>query len=157
MDSMGSVAAILVGVVLICAVMGSVGSLGAILMGIVLTCAVIALRVRSAGKRTARLVAQWESLLHQRATSGGHLIQVIRVYQQARRGSKAEIRWYESGLVQDAWFWNWHVPPGAYLLVTAQSGYGPHNDNPNVLYVYLEQVHAWVPGAAALAAQRMRT
>ncbi|WP_127153409.1 hypothetical protein [Streptomyces lydicus] len=107
-------------------------------------------------KRTAQLAAQWHHLQQQRAhTRGAHLVQVVQVYQRARRGSKAVISWCDTGLRQDAWFWNWHVPPGAYLLVSGQSGYGPHNRNPSVLHVHQHQVHTWAPAQAARAAQRL--
>jgi hypothetical protein len=65
------------------------------------------------------------------------------------------VTWCDTGRQQDAWFWNWHVPTGAYLLVNASSGYGPHSHNPNVLYVQPGQVQAWVPAQAARAAQRV--
>ncbi len=116
---------------------------------------VVAVRIRSRRKRNAQLTAQWNNLQQRRAQPGsGHLIQVVQVYQRARRGSKAVITWCDTGLRQDAWFWEWHVPVGAFVLVSGQSGYGPHNHNPSVLYVHPTQVHAWVPAQAARLAQR---
>ncbi|MCX4482143.1 hypothetical protein OOK44_37865 [Streptomyces cellulosae] len=50
--------------------------------------------------------------------------------------------WCDTGRQQGAWFWNWHVLAGAYLLVNASSGYGSHSHNPNVLYVQPGQVRA---------------
>ncbi|MGX2995687.1 hypothetical protein JNUCC64_15570 [Streptomyces sp. JNUCC 64] len=115
---------------------------------------VVAVRLRSRRKRDARLIAQWNNFQRRRAVGDGHLLQVTRVYQRARRGSKAVITWCDTGLRQDAWFWEWHVPPGAYLLVSATSGYGPHSRNPHVLYVHPSQVRSWVPAQAARAARR---
>ncbi|MFF7728815.1 hypothetical protein [Streptomyces sp. NPDC008001] len=127
---------------------------GPVIVAAALIAIVVAFRMRSRRKRNAALAAQWHSLQQQRTAGHGHLLQVTRVYQRGRRGSKAVISWCDTGARQDAWFWNWHVPPGAYLLVSATSGYGPHTHNPNVLYVQPDQVHAWVPAQAARAAQR---
>ncbi|WP_369354800.1 hypothetical protein [Streptomyces sp. cg2] len=115
---------------------------------------IVASRLHSRRRRNAVLAAQWHSLQQRRSTGDGHLLQVTQVYQRARRGSKAVVTWCDTGLRQDAWFWNWHVPPGAYLLVNAGSGYGPHSHNPNVLYVHPTQVQTWVPAQAARAAER---
>lgn len=79
---------------------------------------------------------------------------MTRVHQYGRRGSKAVVTWCDIGQ-QDAWVWGWHVPAGAYLLVNASSGYGPHSHNPNMIYVQPGQVRAWVPRPAARAAQRV--
>ncbi|QHC18964.1 hypothetical protein GR131_28005 [Streptomyces sp. GF20] len=113
----------------------------------------VALAVRSRRKRTAALAAQWGAFQQHRSYGQGQVLQVTRVYQHGRRGSKAVVTWCDNGRQQDAWFWNWHVPAGAYLLVNASSGYGTHSHNPNVLYVQPGQVRAWVPGQAARAAQ----
>lgn len=116
---------------------------------------IVALRVSRRRKRDARLAAQWHSLQQLNAnTAGARLIQVVQVYQRAPRGSKAVITWCDTGHRQDAWFWNWHVPAGAYILMSGDTGYGSHNRNPNVLYVGQQQVHSWVPGGAAKAARR---
>ncbi|MFF6801966.1 hypothetical protein [Streptomyces sp. NPDC012616] len=126
-----------------------------VLLALVLGVAVIvALKVRSRRKRTAVLAAQWQAFQPGKQAEEIFL-QITRVYQRGRRGSKAVVTWCDSGRQQDAWFWNWHVPVGAYLLVSASSGYGPHSHNPNVLYVQPGQVQAWVPAQAARAAQRV--
>lgn len=124
-----------------------------LIMGLIV--AVTIATVRSRRKRTAALAAQWQAFQQHRSSGPGQLLQVARVYQRGRRGSKAVVTWCDTGRQQDAWFWNWHVPAGAYLLVNASSGYGPHSHNPNVLYVQPNQVRAWVPGQAARAAQRI--
>ncbi|MFJ2021838.1 hypothetical protein [Streptomyces nodosus] len=130
-------------------------SLGAFLVVALVVAVTIALTVRSRRKRTAALAAQWQAFQQHRSSGQGQLLQVTRVYQRGRRGSKAVVTWCDTGRQQDAWFWNWHVPAGAYLLVNASSGYGPHSHNPNVLYVQPGQVRAWVPAQAARAAQRV--
>ncbi|WP_413100178.1 hypothetical protein [Streptomyces sp. Inha503] len=99
----------------------------------------VALSVRSRRKGTAALGAQWQAFQQDRRSGQGQLLQVMRVYQHGRRGSKAIVTWCDTGRQQGAWFWN-HVPAGAYLLVNASSGYGPHSHNPNVLYVRPGQV-----------------
>ncbi|MGQ4436652.1 MULTISPECIES: hypothetical protein [unclassified Streptomyces] len=130
-------------------------SLGAVLVVALVVAVTIALTLRSRRKRTAALAGQWQAFQQHRSSGQGQLLQVARVYQRGRRGSKAVVTWCDTGRQQDAWFWNWHVPAGAYLLVNASSGYGPHSHNPNVLYVQPGQVRAWVPAQAARAAQRV--
>ncbi len=128
---------------------------GALLVLILVVAVIIVLKVRSHRKRTAALVAQWQAFQQHRSAGQGHLLQITQVYQRGRRGSKAVVTWCDTGRRQDAWFWNWHVPLGAYLLVNASSGYGPHSHNPDVLYVQPGQVRAWVPAQAARAAERV--
>lgn len=97
------------------------------------------------------LAASWESLIRERDTARAHgvyLVQALNVYQRARRGSKVVIRWCDSGATQDAWFWDRHVPPGSYLLLRGAVGFGPHNGNPNVLYVQPQEVHRMLPAHA---------
>ncbi|WP_405590400.1 hypothetical protein [Streptomyces sp. NBC_01190] len=111
------------------------------------------LRSRARARKAERewLAASWESLILERdaaRANGVYLVQAVNVYQLAQRGSKAIIRWMDTGVTQDAWFWNWHIPPGSYLLVRGGAGYGPHNNNPNVLYVRPEEVHRVLPGHA---------
>ena len=84
-------------------------------------------------------------------SQGAFLVQVVSVYQRARRGSKAMVVWCDTGIRQDTWFWYWTAPVGAYVLVRGASGFGPHNQNPNVLYVQQQDVLAWVSGAAPAA------
>lgn len=127
---------------------------GVLFVFVLVVAVTVALTVRSRRRRTAALVAQWQAFQRHRSSGQGQLLRITRVYQHGRRGSKAVVTWCESGRQQDAWFWNWHVPAGAYLLVNASSGYGPHSHNPNVLYVQPGQVRSWVPGQAARAAQR---
>jgi hypothetical protein len=108
----------------------------------------------SASRRRAALAAQWEHLVRMRAdprSRGADLVQVLRVYQRADRGSKAVVAWAASNAQQDAWFWFWAVPAGAHVLVRTTTGYGPHNRNPNVLYVQQEDVLAWAPAGAKTA------
>ncbi|MFC7841641.1 hypothetical protein [Streptomyces sp. NPDC057382] len=100
-----------------------------------------AFTVRSRRKRTAALAAQWQAFQQHRSSGQGQLLAVV--------------TWCDTGRQQAAWFWNWHVPAGAYLLVNASSDYGPHSHNPNVLYVQPGHVRAWAPGQAARAAQRV--
>lgn len=98
-----------------------------------------------------RLAASWEALIRERDAARDHgvyLVQALNVYQRARRGSKAVIRWCDSGATQDAWFWDRHIPPGSYLLVRGAVGFGPHNSNPNVLYVQPQEVHRILPAEA---------
>lgn len=130
-------------------------SLGVLGVLVLVAAATVPLAVRSRRRRSAALMAQWQVFQQHRSAGHGQILQVMQVYQRGRRGSKAVVIWCDTGRRQDAWFWDWHVPPGAYLIVDATSGYGPHNHNPNVLYVQPGQVRAWMPGQAARAAQRV--
>lgn len=60
------------------------------------------------------------------------------------------------GSHEDAWFWNRHIPPGSYLLVRGAVGFGPHNNNPNVLYVQPQEVHRILPAQAPAAWQAQK-
>ncbi|MEU3549936.1 hypothetical protein [Streptomyces longwoodensis] len=128
---------------------------GVLLALILVVAVIVALQVRSRRKRMATLAAQWQAFQQHRNAGRGDLLQITRVYQRGRRGWKAVVTWCDTGRQQDVWFWNWHVPAGAHLLVNASSGYGPHSHNPNVLYAQPGQVQAWVPAQAARAAQRV--
>jgi hypothetical protein len=108
-------------------------------------------RARTREAEREQLAASWESLVLERdaaRSNGVYLVQAVNVYQRAQRGSKAVIRWLDTGATQDAWFWNRHIPPGAYLMVRGGAGYGPHNNNPDVFYVRPEEVHRILPGHA---------
>ncbi len=67
---------------------------------------------------------------------GYHLIRVDRVYQRARTGTKAIVVWDETGARQDTWFKDSRPSQGSYFFVRGSVGYGPHNRNPNVLYLH---------------------
>ncbi|WP_316522752.1 hypothetical protein [Kitasatospora brasiliensis] len=112
-------------------------------------------------RRQETLASQWAWLLREQEVhraDGTRMLQVANVYQRARRGSKAQVRWCDSGGIQDAWFAGWHVPPGAFVLVTGNVGvgWGPHNRIKNVLYIGSGHVRGWVPAAAPGAWQRQQ-
>ncbi|MDH6710113.1 hypothetical protein P3T27_006862 [Kitasatospora sp. MAA19] len=58
--------------------------------------------------------------------------------------------------MQDAWFNGWHVPPGAFVLVMGNVGWGPHNGIRNVLYPEPWQMHGWVPASVPEAWRRQQ-
>ncbi|MBN9105382.1 MAG: hypothetical protein J0I14_10290 [Propionibacteriaceae bacterium] len=101
------------------------------------------------------LAARWEHALVARA-DGVEIAFVERVYQHARRGSKAIIVWLRAGRRQDAWFEGSQERPGRYLLLTGSVGYGPHNDNPDVLFVHSGEVLATLPRRAPKAWRRQQ-
>lgn len=80
---------------------------------------------------------------------------VTRVYQTARRGSKALIRW-PTGYTQDTWFhFNW-PRAGSTVLLRGSTGWGPHNRNPEVFYVNQDQLLDLLPPGAMAAVERQR-
>jgi len=116
--------------------------------------------------RDRELDESWTGL-HRRA--GGNaalrLIQVRKVYQKATTGTKAIVvhrskgatqdTWFD-GPQQDAWFYNQRVQRGSILLVRESSGWGPHNHDPNVLYVRLHDVVDELPPVTESAVNRHR-
>lgn len=111
-------------------------------------------------KRRAALAAEWERLLvlqRNNAGRGARLLQVVNPYQPARHGTKAIIVWCDTGVRQDAWFEGHRVFPGVFYLVAGQSGYGPHNNNPNVFYVNPQDVYLAAPAAAHAAWVELNT
>ena len=117
---------------------------------------VAAVRRRNARKDQADLAARWERISQQREAlrfQGFYLVQAVPVYQRARAGgSKAWVTWCDTGARQDTWFDDWYAPQGAFILMKGRGGYGPHNRNPQVLYV--NQVADWVPAHAPQAWQK---
>ncbi|MEE4544675.1 hypothetical protein V2S66_22190 [Streptomyces sp. V4-01] len=114
---------------------------------------------RKQAERKSLAVRMWVNFQQTKVRShsqGFRMLQVIQVYQRARFGSKAIIVWCDSGLQQDTWFEGWQAMPGAYMLVRPNSGWGPHNRNPAVLYVkeasrqtWISQETAWLATASA--------
>ncbi|WP_051836750.1 hypothetical protein [Streptomyces sp. NRRL WC-3742] len=118
-------------------------------------------RVRSRRRQEA-LASQWTWLLREQEAhhgAGTRMLRVANVYQRGKRGSKAVVHWCDSGDTHDAWFEGWHVPPGAFVLVTGGVGvgWGPHNRIENVLYIEPRHVRGWVPFTAPGAWQRQQS
>jgi hypothetical protein len=85
------------------------------------------------------------------------LIRVQRVYQRARRGTKAVVE-LPDGRLQDAWFWGSSPRTGQVLMVRSEVYWGSHNQN-HVLYVGTEGGDPGIAGeipAAAWHAHRRR-
>jgi hypothetical protein len=105
----------------------------------------------------ARQLERWKQLERLQAlsaaTPGAELAEVTYVYQSARFGTKAVITWLASGRRQDAWFeGNW-PGPGAVVLLRGVTGWGPHNQNPEVFYVLPDELLAMMSAATRMALQ----
>lgn len=111
---------------------------------------------RANRRREAELAQQWEAALTRSRHTGTQLVYVRSRYQTARRGSKADVYNLPNGPRQDAWFRGWIVPAGVYLVVRGSTGWGPHNSNPNVLYVDRQDVLNIISGDAPDAWRRHR-
>jgi hypothetical protein len=84
----------------------------------------------------------WERLLTRwKAYPDADLVRVLKVYQLARTGTKAIIRFESSGKRRDAWFDNRRVRPGDYLLITGRDSAGHHHRS-LCRYVHPEHLHA---------------
>lgn len=101
---------------------------------------------------------QWNDFMREATRNGNRLVLVLRPYQLAERGAKSFTESYRASasntdsnetptLVpymtvleeQDTWFSNFWPAAGTWYSVPSGSwrtGYGPHNDIDNVLYVY---------------------
>lgn len=89
-------------------------------------------------------------------TPDAGLIAIASVYQPARRGAKAVIVWLETGREQDAWFANSWPAAGSIALVRGSTGWGPHNNNPEVFYVQPNQILNMLPPGTPEAVERHR-
>ncbi|MGP3988571.1 hypothetical protein [Streptomyces sp. 3N207] len=91
------------------------------------------------GRRRRAAAAQWEALRDAAVRQAGqnvHIAWVESIYQRARAGDKAWIIWQRTGVRQDTWFHGRApCPAGTYVLLGGSVGFGPHNNNPRVLYV----------------------
>lgn len=86
-------------------------------------------------------------------------IQVVQVYQRAQRGTKAWIVWTATGIRQDTWFQDVVPRPhnGEILHIKRWSvGWGPHNSNPEVLYLHQEHIVGGAPAGRFAAIERHR-
>lgn len=109
-------------------------------------------RVFSPRARRERLLAIYDEAAHSAAASGLQLVRVRRVYQRARRGTKAVVE-HPSGARDDAWFW-WSSPSsGEVLIVRGQSGPGTHHSY-SVLYIGTVSGHHGIFGSIPRAAWR---
>jgi len=105
----------------------------------------------------ARQLARWQQLEQLQALSAAtpdaELAEVTHVYQSARFGTKAVITWLASGKQQDTWFeGNW-PGSGAVVLLRGVTGWGPHNQNPDVFYVLPEELLSMMSAGTRRALQ----
>lgn len=80
------------------------------------------------------------------------LVHVLDVYQQARHGTKAVVLHDGGGPPQDAWFDHRWPSAGTSHVVLRGAAWGPHNQNPDVLYVH--GVYESLPAGTLRAAER---
>jgi len=130
-------------------------------VGIVLLFALVALivwlnsRERPSPQRDQDLYHHWHAMHEMcRTTPGAAVVQVSNAYQRAQRGTKAIVVWTATGYQQDAWFAGSHPMPGSFLLVRGRIGWGPHNGNPEVLYVEPHEVLYRLPPDTGRAYER---
>ena len=132
-------------------------------MAIVLLFAAVALIVWLSSRqppsplRDQELYHRWYEMHEMcRTTPGAAIVQVANAYQRAQRGTKAVVVWMATGCPQDAWFADSHPMSGSFLLVRGRTGWGPHNNNPEVLYVGPNEILYWLPPDTGLAYERHR-
>ncbi|WNV91132.1 hypothetical protein [Umezawaea sp. Da 62-37] len=111
----------------------------------------------SSPQRDQELHYRWYEIHEMcRRTPGTAIVRVAHVYQRAQRGTKAVVVLVATGYQQDAWFAHSNPVPGSYLLVRGRTGWGPHNSNPEVLYVELGEVLYTLPPDTVQACERHR-
>jgi hypothetical protein len=87
-------------------------------------------------RKDAAAASALKEMRHSTKVDRGTLVvHIVRVYQIARRGTKAVVEMDSNGRTRDAWFWYARVARGQCHLISASSGYGPHTNRDNVLYV----------------------
>ncbi|MGW3563316.1 hypothetical protein ACWDSL_05330 [Streptomyces sp. NPDC000941] len=110
------------------------------------------------GRRRRAAAAQWQTLRDTAALHAGddlHIAWVESIYQRARTGDKAWIVWQGTGVRQDTWFQGGApCPAGMYVLLGGSVGFGPHNNNPRVLYVNPSDIRGTASAKALKAWQR---
>lgn len=121
-----------------------------VILALAATAIIVCVLVIRAGRRQEVLAEQWTQLEAISRAHQARIAHITHVYQHARRGSKALITWVDNGNTQDAWFWEWQAPQDAYVALRGRTRYGPHNQNPDVLYVRPDER----AGVAAAGAQR---
>lgn len=109
--------------------------------------------------RRESLLALYDDAARVAGSSGLLLLRVRRVYQRAKRGTKAVVE-YPDGRQVDAWFW-WSAPAsGQVLMVRGQTGSGTHHSS-SVLYIGTAAgdngIHDSIPPAAWRAHRRRAT
>jgi hypothetical protein len=131
-----------------------------IVSGIAMCVFVVAfLAVRSAKRHERAKQAlrweMWESIqAHRLAVPGSELAEVQVVCQRARHGTKAVIKWLSTGRQQDTWFAGSRPELGCVVLLRGSTGWGPHNQNPQVFFVRQDQLLALLPAATRIALRR---
>lgn len=110
------------------------------------------------GRRRRAAAAQWEAFRDAAVRQAGqnvHIACVESIYQRARTGDKAWIIWQSTGARQDTWFHGGTpCPAGMYVLLGGSVGFGPHNNNPRVLYVSPSDVRGTASAKALKEWQR---
>lgn len=67
--------------------------------------------------------------------SGGQALMILQVYQQSRRGMKVYVQLDGQPWTRDAFFWWVIVTAGSMVLVRASTGWGPHTNRDDVLWI----------------------
>ena len=85
-------------------------------------------------KRDERLWADFESMRANVAARGAHIADVETIRQKARTGTKAYVRWLDTGEVDAVWARARRLSKGQMLALSGRRGYGEHHDEP-VFYI----------------------
>ncbi|MEV6608764.1 hypothetical protein [Kutzneria sp. NPDC051319] len=114
-------------------------------------------RIRRRRRRDLVLSHRWTRIQSKaRTMPDAGLARVVNVYQRARRGTKAKIVWLTTGRKQDTWFAGNRPRQGSIVLIRGNTGWGPHNRDPNVFYVAPNQILSQVPPGTMKAVRRQQ-
>jgi len=88
-------------------------------------------------RRDAEAAARVDQLRASATSFGGHahIVLILQVYQQVKRGTKAYVQLDGAGWTRDAFFWWVRLEPGSMVVATSSTGWGPHTRRSDVLWV----------------------
>jgi len=67
--------------------------------------------------------------------AGGQSLLILQVYQRVKRGAKAYVYLDDQPWKRDAFFWDTSVTAGTMVLVRTATGWGPHTNRNDVLWI----------------------
>lgn len=92
--------------------------------------------------RDAETAAWVDDLRASAYASRGQAVIILQVYQRVKRGTKAYVQLDGQPWTRDAFFWWVDITAGSMVLVHASTGWGPHTNRDDVLWIGSEDLPA---------------
>lgn len=67
--------------------------------------------------------------------SRGQAVLILQIYQRVKRGTKAYVQLDGQPWTRDAFFWHMDITAGSMVLVQTSTGWGPHTNRDDVLWI----------------------